>query len=214
MIRHWTIHGCDIYIFVGRNKNRDQSLPVSQIIHSGDHLPNTKEQEIILKICLFAASHCFGLASEPIILQEILACDWLALSDYSAIFTSQRVKMRELGVFSFFLEKDTCILRKLVVASLSRLLPRVYPQPPRSTSNIFPPPPPPPPSLKHRHASNHHSLFYTFVCGPFKFLLCITASDRGEYRKSSEINNRVNTLTPKIYKFSRLIYEHFLEEIV
>ena len=56
--------------------------------------------------------------------------------------------------------------------------------------------------------------FYTFVCGPFKFLLCITASDGGEYRKSSEINNRVNTLTPKIYKFSRLISEHFLEEIV
>ena len=78
----------------------------------------------------------------------------------------------------------------------------------------IPRPPPPPQSLKHRHASNHHSLFYTFVCGPFKFLLCITASDRGEYRKSSEINNRVNTLTPKIYKFSRLIYEHFLEEIV
>ena len=75
-------------------------------------------------------------------------------------------------------------------------------------------PRPPPLSLKHRHASNHHSLFYTFVCGPFKFPLCITASDRGEYRKSSEINNRVNTLTPQIYKFSRLIYEHFLEEIV
>ena len=148
MIRHWTIRGCDIYIFVGRNKNGDQYLPVSQIIHSGDHLPNTKEQEIILKICLFAASQCFGLASEPIILQEILAythyfkqCDWLALSDYSAIFTSQRVKMRELGVLSFFLEKDTCILRKFVVASLSRLLPRVHPQPPRSTSNIFPAPP-------------------------------------------------------------------------
>ena len=56
--------------------------------------------------------------------------------------------------------------------------------------------------------------FYTIVCGPFKFFLCITASDSGEYRKSSEINNRVNTLTPKIYKFSGLIYEHFLEEIV
>ena len=56
--------------------------------------------------------------------------------------------------------------------------------------------------------------FYTFVYGPFKFPLCITVSDSGEYRKSSEINNGVNTLTPKIYKFSRLISEHFLEEIV
>ena len=48
----------------------------------------------------------------------------------------------------------------------------------------------------------------------FKFLLGITASDSGEYRKSSEIYNRVNTWTPKIYKFSRLIPEHFLEEKV
>ena len=86
---------CHIYIFFGRNKNGDQYLPVSQIIHSRDHLPNTKEQEIILKICLFAVSECFGLVSEPIILQEILAythyfkqCDWFALSDYAAIFTS------------------------------------------------------------------------------------------------------------------------------
>ena len=118
-------------------------------------------------------------------------------------------------LFIFVLEKD--ILRKFVVASLSGLLPRVYPQPPRSTSNISPPPPPYLWSIVMQATTAVYEIrrhFYTFVCGPFKFLLCITASDRGEYRKSSEINNRVNTLTPKIYKFSRLIYEHFLEEIV
>ena len=82
------------------------------------------------------------------------------------------------------------------------------------------PPPPPPPylwSIVTQATSTVFEIrrhFYTFVYGPFKFPLCITVSDSGEYRKSSEINNGVNTLTPKIYKFSRLISEHFLEEIV
>ena len=119
-------------------------------------------------------------------------------------------------LFIFVLEKD--ILRKFVVASLSGLLPRVYPQPPRSTSNISPPTPPPL-SLKHRHASNHRSLwdsptFLHFCLRSFQISSMYYSSDSGEYRKSSEINNGVNTLTPKIYKFSGLISEHFLEEIV
>ena len=124
-------------------------------------------------------------------------------------------------LFIFFLEKD--ILRKFVVASLSRLLPCDYKQPP-ATPPIYPPPPPL--SLKHRHASSHHILWdsptflhfclrsYKIFHTCFKFLLGIAASDSGDYRKSSEINNGVNTLTPKTYKFSRLISEHFLEEIV
>ena len=56
--------------------------------------------------------------------------------------------------------------------------------------------------------------FYTFVLRSFQISSMYYSSDSGEYRKSSEINNDVNTLTPKIYKFSGLISEHFLEEIV
>ena len=80
-------------------------------------------------------------------------------------------------------------------------------------------PPPPPLSLKHRHASNHRSLwdsptFLHFCLRSFQISSMYYSSDSGECRKSSEINNGVNTLTPKIYKFSGLISEHFLEEIV
>ena len=129
--------------------------------------------------------------------------------------------MRELGVFSILLEKD--ILRKFVVASLSGLLPRVFPQPPRSTSNISPPPAlifeassrkQPPQFMRFADIFTLCLRSYKIFHTCFKCLLGITASDSGEYRKSSEINNLVNTLTPKIYKFSRLISEHFLEEIV
>ena len=38
-----------IWTCFGRNKNRDYYLLVSQIIHSGDRLHNTKEQEVISK---------------------------------------------------------------------------------------------------------------------------------------------------------------------
>ena len=56
--------------------------------------------------------------------------------------------------------------------------------------------------------------FLHFCLRSFQISSMYYSSDSGEYRKSSEINNGVNTLTPKIYKFSGLISEHFLEEIV
>ena len=125
--------------------------------------------------------------------------------------------------FHFFLEKD--ILRKFVVASLSRLLPRDYKQPP-APPPIYPPPPPLIFEASSRKQPPHFMRFadiFTLlfaVLQNFSYLFQISSGycSQRQWRLQEILililSNRVNTLTPKIYKFSRLISEHFLEEIV